>query len=137
MLVFLIHDNEAERLNRRENRRTRADDDAGAALPDFVPFIMAFAGGQMAVQNGNERLQFTGTESSFKSFNRLWRQRNLRHEHNRTLALPQRIREGLKINFRLAATSNAMQKKSAWVRVEQASRLFRFGVAPNLCRGCG
>ena len=46
VLVFLVHDDEAERFDRRKNRRTRADDDAGAALANFVPFIVAFAGGK-------------------------------------------------------------------------------------------
>jgi len=47
VLVFLVHDDEAERFDGRENRRARANDDAGAALPDFVPFIVAFAGGKV------------------------------------------------------------------------------------------
>ena len=48
VLVFLVHDDEAERFDRRKNRRARADDDARAALPNLVPFIVPFAGGQMA-----------------------------------------------------------------------------------------
>ena len=45
VLVFLVHDDEAERFDRRKNCRTRADDDARTALADFVPFIVTFAGG--------------------------------------------------------------------------------------------
>ena len=50
MLVLLVHDDQPQPLHRREHGRARADGDAGAALADFVPFVMAFAGGQMAVQ---------------------------------------------------------------------------------------
>jgi len=41
--VFLVHDDKAERFDRRKNRRSRANDNASAALADFVPFIVAFA----------------------------------------------------------------------------------------------
>ncbi len=48
VLVFLVHDDEAERFDRRKNRRARADDDARPALPDFVPFVVPFAGAKDA-----------------------------------------------------------------------------------------
>ena len=48
VLVLLVHDDEPERFDRRENRRARADDDAGTALADLVPFVVPFAGGEMA-----------------------------------------------------------------------------------------
>ena len=45
----------------------------------------------MAVQDGDERLQFAGTEPCFESLDRLRRERNFRHEHNRALALFERV----------------------------------------------
>ena len=61
MLVLFIHDDEAERIDGREDGRARADDDARAALADLVPFVVAFAGGEMAVQHGDQGLQWAGS----------------------------------------------------------------------------
>jgi hypothetical protein len=74
VLVFLIDDDQAERLDRRKNRRTRADHNAGATLADFVPFIMAFAGRKMTVQNCDQRLQRTGIEAGLETLDRLRRE---------------------------------------------------------------
>src|SRR5438876_7562029 len=113
MLVFLVHNDEAERIDRREDRRARADDDAGTALADLVPLVMPLAGGKMAVQDGDQRLQLPGTEPGLEAFNRLGRQRNFRHEHNGPLALLERVGDGLEIDFRLAAAGGAVKEKSA------------------------
>ena len=43
MLVLLVHDDEAERVHRCEERRARADDDARAALANLVPFVVPLA----------------------------------------------------------------------------------------------
>ena len=51
--VLLIHDDEAEVLQRREDGAARADDDVGAAFADLVPFVVPFAVGEMAVQHGD------------------------------------------------------------------------------------
>ena len=112
MLVFLVHDDQSQRIDRRENGRARADDDAGAALADFVPFIVPFAGGQMAVQHGHQRLQRAGTEAGLEPLDRLRRQRDFRHQHNRALALLQGVGDGLQINFRLAAAGHAVQEEN-------------------------
>jgi len=83
MLVFLVHDDEAERFDGRKNRRTRAMTMRARALAYLVPFIVAFAGGQMAVQDRHERLEFAGTEPRLESLDRLRRERDFRHQHNR------------------------------------------------------
>ena len=62
--MLLVHDDQAQRIDRRKNGGSRPDDNAGAALADFVPFVMAFPGGQMAVQDGHQRLQRAGTEAA-------------------------------------------------------------------------
>src|ERR1039458_1633280 len=67
----------------------------------------------MAVQDGDERLQFAGTEPCFESLDRLRRERNFRHEHNRALALFERVRDGLQVNFGFAGTGDAVQKERA------------------------
>ena len=112
VLVFLVHDDEAERFDRRKNRRARADDDARAALADFVPFIVAFAGGQVAVQHGDKRLEFAGTEPRLEPLDGLRRERNFRHKHNGALALFERVGEGLQINLGFAAAGHSMKQEN-------------------------
>ena len=120
VLMLLVHDDEAKRFHRRKDRRTRADDDARAALPDLVPFIMPLSGTQMRMQDGDKRLQFSRTEPRLEPLHRLRRQRNFRHEHDRALTLLQRVRDGLQIHLRLARTRDAMQKESCGRRIESA-----------------
>ncbi len=79
MLVLFIHDDQAERGDGRENGGAGADDNAGAALADLVPFVVAFAVGQMAVQHGHLSLQFAGAETRFETLHRLRGQSDLRH----------------------------------------------------------
>ncbi len=104
--------------NRRKNRRARADDDARAALADLVPFVVAFTGGQVAVQHSDECLEFAGAEPRFESFDGLRRERNLRHKHNRSLALFERVCDGLQVNFGFARTGDAVKKESRGWRME-------------------
>ena len=111
MLVFLVHDDEAQRVHRRENGRARADDDACAALANLVPFIMALAGGQMAVQHRDEGLQGPGTEPRFKPLHRLRRERNLRHQHDGAFALLERVGDSLQIDLSFAAAGDAVEKE--------------------------
>ena len=111
MLVFLIDNNEPERVHRRKNRRARPNDDARAALTDLVPLIVPLAGGQMAVQHRNERLQRTGAESPLEPFDRLRRERDFRHQHDRAFSLLQAMGDGLQINFGLAAARDAVEEE--------------------------
>ena len=53
--VFFIDNDESEILQRREHRAARADHDARATGMNLVPFIVAFAFGQMTVQNRDRR----------------------------------------------------------------------------------
>src|SRR5262245_51794970 len=111
MLVFLIDNDQAQWIDWRENGRACADDDAGAALANLVPFIVAFAGGKMAVQNSDQRLQRAGTESGFETLDRLRRERNLRHEDDGAFPLRKCVGNGLQIDFGFAAARDAVQKK--------------------------
>ena len=51
--VFFIDNDESEILQRRENSAARTDHDARATGMNFVPFVVAFALGQMTVQNSD------------------------------------------------------------------------------------
>ncbi len=66
MFVLLIDDDQAEWFDRREHGGARTHHDARASLSDLVPFVMPFAGGEMAVEDGHERLEWTGTETRFE-----------------------------------------------------------------------
>ena len=65
----------------------------------------------MRMQNRDERLQFAGTEPRLEPLDGLRRERNFRHEHDGALALFQRVREGLEINFGFAGAGDAVEKK--------------------------
>ena len=89
--MLLIDDNQAERIHRRKNRRARANNNPGAALANFVPFIMAFAGRKVTMQHGYERAQGPRAEAGLETFDCLRCERDFRHEHNCSLALRQRV----------------------------------------------
>ena len=120
--MFLVHDDQAERVHRREDRRTRADDNTRASLTNLVPFIVAFARGQMAVQHRDERLQRPGTEARLEPLDGLGRQRNFRHEDDGASALLQRAGNRLQINFRLPAARDAVEQEDGRWAGGQAGR---------------
>src|SRR5258706_1110884 len=112
MLVLLIHDYESDRVNRGEDCRTGANDNAGPALTDFMPLIVAFAGGEMAVQHGDKRLQRTGAEPGFEALDRLRSERYLRHQDDGPFFLVERLRDRLQIDFRLSAACDSMEEEN-------------------------
>src|SRR6266705_3226547 len=67
----------------------------------------------MTVQHGDERLQTSRTEARLKSFDGLWGERNLRHQNDRSFALLQSVRNGLEIDFGLAAAGDAVEEEGA------------------------
>src|SRR5438552_19057062 len=67
----------------------------------------------MTVQHGDECLQTSRTKARLKSFDSLWREGNLRYQNNRALALLQRMRNGLEIDFGLAAAGDAVEEEGA------------------------
>jgi len=135
MLVFLIDNNEAERIHGCEDCRTRANDDARAALADLVPLVVPFAGGQMAVQDRHQRLQGARAEAALETFDRLWCEGDFRHEHDGAFALLQAMGDGLQINLGLAAARDAVEQEGARFAfvLLGSTRVPRvvFGVSPN------
>ena len=111
VLVLLVHDHQSQRLHGRENGRARADDDPGAALADFVPFVMPFPGRQMTVQHRHQGRVRPGAEPGFEALHGLRREGDFGHEHDAALALRQGVRQGLQINLRLAAPRDAVQQE--------------------------
>ncbi len=140
-LVLLIDHDEAEPVQRREDGRPRADDDARAPGADVLPLIVPLARGEMAVQHGDA--DFLPDEARAKMLDCLRRERDFRHEHQRAFTQRQHLRDGLQINFRLAAAGHAVEQDHArffrgdfsahdfqrggLVRVERPRRRFRHG----------
>ena len=87
----------------------------------------------MAVQDGDERLEFAGAEPGLEPLDGLRRKRNLRHEHDGALALFECVGDGLKINLGLAAAGDAMEKKCSRRSIVGGTGVapVKFGVAPN------
>ena len=106
--VFFIDNDESEILQRREYRAARADHDPGAAGMDLVPFIVAFALGQMTVQNRDVVLRLG--EPAFKAFHRLRRKRDFRDQNNCRASMVERRADGLQINFCFAGTRDTMEQ---------------------------
>ena len=106
--VFFIDDDESEIFQRREDRAARADHDPRAAGMNFVPFIVAFAFGQMTVQNRDGVLRLG--EPAFEALNRLRRKRNFRDENNCRASVIERRADRLQINFRFAGTGDAVEQ---------------------------
>ena len=68
-------------------------------------------GGQMAVQHRHQRLHAARAEPRLEPLDRLRRQRNLRHQHDRAFALLQRVVDRLQVDLRLAAAGDAVQQE--------------------------
>ena len=106
-LVLFVEDDEAEVLQRREQRRTRADCDARLALQQALPLAAALRVGEAAVQHrdiGETRREAT---------DRLRRQRDLGHEHDAGAAARADFFEDAKVDLGLAAAGDAVQQERA------------------------
>ena len=86
--VFFIDHDEAEIFERREDGAARSDHDPRASGMNLVPFIVPLAFRQMAVQDRDAVLDFG--ETALETLDRLRRQRNFRHEHDRSFSSRQR-----------------------------------------------
>ena len=98
--VFFIDNDESQILQRREHRATRADHNPRATGMNLVPFIVAFALGQMTVQNSDVVLRLC--EPAFEAFHRLRRKRDFGDENNCRASAVERRADGLQINFGFA-----------------------------------
>ena len=51
VFMLLIDNDQPERMNRSEHRRSGSDHDARPALPDFVPLIMSLTAREVRMQH--------------------------------------------------------------------------------------
>ena len=108
MLLLLVEDQQAGILKRCEDRRARADHDAGFAARDAPPFVIAFAHAQARVEH---RDGFSEVRGHFMQ--QLRRQCDLRHEQHGGTARVQRTSDQREIYRGLAAARYAVEKRRA------------------------
>ena len=125
-LVLLVHDDQPQPLNWREERRTRADDDIHFTRADAPPLVQPLAIGQPAMQQRD-----TTRETSRVARHRLWRQRDLRHQRDAPLATRDHRRERLKVDLGLAAAGDAMQQERSAAGLRARQDFLR---APQIAR---
>ena len=106
-LVFLIHDDRAEVAAGRKDRRARADSDTLLPALQGAPGIESLTIRKTRVQHRHEI-----AEHRTEAVHRLRRERDLRHEHDRALPLPEHESfEHLKIDQGLPTPRDAMEKE--------------------------
>jgi len=109
--VFFVDNDHAEVGQRREDGGAGADDDAGAALADFLPFVVAFAGGEVAVEDGDEGLMGAAAEAGFEAFDGLGGEGDFGDENDGALAAGEGVGDGLEVNFGFAAAGDAVEEE--------------------------
>ena len=127
-LVLLVDDDEAEPFNRRKHGAAGANHDLCPPEPNAPPLIEPFAGAQPAVQN-RDIIRKPRPEPA----DRLRRERDFRHQHDRLLAGADAALNTAHIDLGFSASGHAVQQKGfACAGVERADngvnrRTLRFG----------
>jgi len=106
MLVLFINYNYAQILGRSEDCRASADNNICLAALHALPLIVALAGTQRAMQQGQ-----TVSETGPKPSHHLRSKRNFWHQHDGTAPLGLRRLNSLQIDFGLAAGRHPMQQQ--------------------------
>ena len=88
--MFLVHDDETEVPDGREDRAARSHHHARLARADTVPLVVALPVGERRVEDGDAR-----AEASREPAHRLGRERDLGDEDDRALPRLQDVRDGL------------------------------------------
>ena len=105
-VVLLVDDDEAEVGERREDGGARADDDARLAAHDPSPLVPALARTEAAVQHRD-----AASEAALHAVEELVRERDLGDEEQHRPAARPRLRRRLQVDFRLAASGDAVEEK--------------------------
>ena len=124
-LVLLVHDDQAEVLDGREDGAPRADDDRVDAVADARPGVEALAGAHPAVDDRD-----AAGEVRVEAADGLRRERDLGHEHDGRPALNEARAEGAEVDLGLARARHAVeQKRPRRVRLDGGDDLIeRFGL---------
>ena len=113
-VVLLVADDQPELRYRREHRRAGADHDPRLARGDSLALVAALGDGQMRVQHGDLL-----AEALAEATERLRRQRDLGHQHDRALAALERGGASLQVDLGLTAAGRAVEQEGAAAFVER------------------
>ena len=103
--MLLVDDDQADAFERREHRRTRADDDVDVAAANALPLIVPLAVREAAVL---DRHALSERVPEYRRDHR--RQRDLRHEHQHAPARLANGRRQPQVQLRLPAPCHAVQQ---------------------------
>ena len=106
--MLLVDDDQAEVADRGEDGRARADADAGLAAAQPPPLVVALAGGEGRVEDG-EAVAEAGAEAG----DRLRGQADLGDEDDRAPAALQRRLDRRQVDLGLARAGDAVQEQLA------------------------
>jgi hypothetical protein len=105
-VVLLVDADQADSAHRREHGRACADDDARRPARDPLPFVPPLRLREARVQDRDGV-----PEARPEASDRLRRERDLGHEHDRPEAPLERRRGGLEVDLRLAAARGAVEEE--------------------------
>ena len=103
--MLLVDDDQAEALDRREDRRARADGDPRLAGAQAAPLVVALALRQRGVQQRDGVAEAGG-----EARDGLRRERDLRHERDHALAALERRGGRAQVDLGLARAGHAVQQ---------------------------
>jgi hypothetical protein len=110
-LVLLVDDDRAQVRERREDGGARADHDALLPAPERPPLVVPLAVAERGVEHGH-----AVAEDGLEAPDRLRRQRDLGHEHDRGTALHlHHLAEQFDVDQRLAGAGDAAQQPGAGI----------------------
>jgi hypothetical protein len=112
--VLLVDADDAEHRHRREDGGAGADHDRRLAGGDPLALVTPLGLGQRRVQDGD-----AVAEAEPEAAERLRRQRDLRHEHDRAAAPRERRFAGADVHLGLAAPRRAVEQEVPAARLEQ------------------
>jgi hypothetical protein len=112
--VLLVDDDQPEAAHRREDRRPRADHHASLAACDPLALVAP-----LRIAQGRMEDRDPLAEPSAKAPDRLRRERDLRHEHDRPQPSLERSRTRLQVDLGLPATGGAVEQEMAAAGVER------------------
>ena len=105
--MLLVDDDEADIGQRREDRRARADGDAGLSLQDAAPLVIPLALGKAAVKHGD-----TIPEARAKASFGLGDEGDFRDEHQHGVARLHGAGRRPQVDLGLAAAGHAVEQKA-------------------------
>jgi hypothetical protein len=106
--VLFVDDDQADALERREDRGAGADDDRDVAAANPLPLVVPLTVGQAAVLDGDaiaKRLPEQGGDGRGEG--------DFRHQHQDAASGGEHLGGQPQVDFRLAAAGDAVQQRDA------------------------